>query len=147
MYVLNLCLLKGLWMSSVGDGGDSRSPLRVSSEKSFHKWSLLTLPRLPAPHTSTTCRLGNKAWAWTSHTACRGDNIEPGGNFKKKVELSHGSLLLRYSLGVSLLTCGAQNLITDCPQVSGLSMWFNSQLNRKFGMWGNCSLLKLQLYS
>lgn len=80
LYGLNLCLFGSLEVSSAGDGFHSSCSFRLSSEKSFHRLSLLRLPRLPPPHTLTTCRLGNTACAWTSHTSWWGDITRPGGD-------------------------------------------------------------------
>lgn len=66
-------------MSSAGDGLDNRCSLRLSNERSFHRSTLLNLPRLPHPHTSVTFKVGNTALARTSHTAWGGDDEKPGG--------------------------------------------------------------------
>lgn len=72
-----LCFLPPLRVSSAGVGLERRCMLSLSSEKSFHRCTLLSLPTLPPVQTSITIRVGYTTVAWTSHKTCGGEEADP----------------------------------------------------------------------
>lgn len=51
--------------------------LSLSSEKSFHRCTLLSLPTLPPVQTSITIKVGYTTVACTSHKTCGGEEADP----------------------------------------------------------------------
>lgn len=75
----HLCFLPPLHVSSAGVGLERRCMLSLSSEKSFHRCTLLSLPTLPPVQTSITIKVGYTTVACTSHNTCGGEEGDPAG--------------------------------------------------------------------
>lgn len=98
--------------------------LSLSSEKSFHRCTLLSLPTLPPVQTSITIKVGYTTVACTSHKTCGGEEADPADGKVDVFDNVDGPLYNRVC--IFLFTVGIQCLVADGPQVLGLSLWSDS---------------------
>lgn len=83
--------------------------LSLSSEKSFHRCTLLSLPTLPPVQTSITMRVGYTTVACTSHKTCGGEEADP----------ADGKVEVIYSVDGSDYNTERRFLFDRWPSVSG----------------------------